>query len=150
MGNQAAESSGRHYSAEVKDQRLQALFERASDAILVALLDGTLTAVNPAACRLVGYTQEELIGMNARNLVAHEWLDVAAQQSTRKIAGIESETIYELAFVDRLGSRIPVEMRSTILELDGEIVGMHAVARDLRERRRANAALTESEQRVQS
>jgi PAS domain S-box-containing protein len=137
-------------SDNVEDESLRVLFERSSDAIFVARPDGALTAVNPAACRLIDYTHAELLGMNARDLVAPEWLDLVDQHAHRQLAGLEREALYELAFVDRAGHRIPVEMRSTILELDGETVGIHAVVRDIRERHRARAALAESEQRFQS
>jgi PAS domain S-box-containing protein len=132
------------------EERWRLLFERSSDAIFVGLPDGPLTAVNPAACRLLGYTEEELLAMSARDLVAPEWLDIVDQHAARNLEGLESEALYEMAFVDKGGNRIPVEMRSTVLSVGGQIIGMHAVVRDIRERRRAQAALHESEQRFQS
>jgi PAS domain S-box-containing protein len=144
------EAVDRPHPDVVKDERLRVLFELSSDAIFVGLPDGVLTAVNAAACRLIGYTHEELLGMNARDLVAPEWLDIVDQHANLRLAGLEREAVYELAFVDRVGHRIPIEMRTTILEHDGQTVGMHAVVRDIRERHRARAALAESEQRFQS
>jgi PAS domain S-box-containing protein len=126
------------------------LFEQAQDAIFVGRPDGTLTAVNPAACALLGYTEQELLTLNARNLVAPEWLDVVESHASRKLDGLEREAIYELVFLDKQGARIPVEVRSTVLTLDGAVIGLHAVIRDMRPHKRAEAALQESERRFQS
>ena len=150
MYHTAAQTTDPQHPDVVKEQRLTLLFEGSSDAIFVGRPDGTLTAVNPAACQLLGYAEDELIGTDAKNLVAPEWRDLVEQHATQKLSGREREANYELAFVDRLGHRIPVETRSTILELDGDVVGVHAVVRDIRERHRATVALTESEQRFQS
>ena len=138
------------HTASAQDENFRVLFESASDAIFVGLPDGTLTAVNPAGCMLVGRSQDELLRLNARDLVAPEWLDVVDQHALRKLEGLEREALYELAFIDSAGTRIPVEMRSTVIVVDEQIIGMHAVVRDMRERRRAETALQESEQRFQS
>ncbi len=132
------------------DEHFRLLFELASDAIFVGLPDGTLTAVNTAACQLLGYSEQELLAMNARDLVAPEWLDIVDGHVRRGLEGLESEANYEMAFIDRSGTRIPIEMRSTILTIDDHVVGMHTVVRDIRDRRHAQAALHESEQRFQS
>ena len=137
-------------TASAQDENFRVLFESSSDAIFVGLPDGTLTAVNPSACKLMGRSQDELLRLNARDLVAPEWLDVVDQHASRKLEGLEREALYELAFLDSAGTRIPVEMRSTVITVDNRIVGMHAVVRDMRDRRRAETALQESELRFQS
>jgi PAS domain-containing protein len=46
------------------ENKYQSLFEQASDAIVIADLNGNFTDCNPRMCQLLGYTREELIGMN--------------------------------------------------------------------------------------
>jgi PAS domain-containing protein len=46
------------------ENKYQSLFEQASDAIVIADLNGNFTDCNPRMSQLLGYTREELIGMN--------------------------------------------------------------------------------------
>lgn len=46
------------------EQRLKALFDHSSDGILLADNQGRYIDANPAACRLLGYTREELLQCN--------------------------------------------------------------------------------------
>ncbi|WP_181259351.1 PAS domain-containing protein [Pseudoduganella armeniaca] len=43
------------------EARFRALFEHSNDAIVLALLDGQVLSVNPAACRLFGYAEQEFL-----------------------------------------------------------------------------------------
>ena len=129
------------------DERYRFLFETSTDAIVVGDPDGTIREVNPAACRLFGYHPAELIGRNGRELSAPEWLAIAEQRAERKLQGLEEVSVYESVVIDRVGARIPVEIRSTPIKLDGKVTALHAVMRDLTERNRVETALRESEER---
>jgi PAS domain S-box-containing protein len=134
------------YSAHTglgSDDRFRLLFESASDAIVVGTPDGTITAVNPAACSLLGYSEEELLGSNGRALVAPEWREVVEAHAARKLGGAEHTSSYEVAFLDKSGKRVPVEIRSSVLREDGRVVAVQAVARDVRSRHRDEARLHE-------
>ena len=45
-----------------------ALFEAIDDAVFVHDAQGNILEANPAACRRLGYTREELIGLNTRDI----------------------------------------------------------------------------------
>ncbi len=138
-----------HGDEAVEEQlsRYQRLFESTSDAILVGGPDGTITDVNPAACRLLGYSREELLGRNARELCAPEWVELASMHAARGLTGQLDEASHQMALLDRAGNRISVEARTHALRKDGKAVGLHAVLRDGRERKRVERALRESEER---
>lgn len=51
------------------EARIRAILETAPDAIITVGDDGTIEAANPAAARLFGYTQEELEGTKAMDLM---------------------------------------------------------------------------------
>jgi PAS domain S-box-containing protein len=131
------------------EQRYRLVFEGASDAILLGGVDGRLQAVNPAACRLLGYSEEELVGMDARELTPPEWHDAVDNQVRRKLNGCEDATAYEMFVVDGSGARIPVEVRSSLVH-DGETTSILGVVRDDRDRKRVELALRESEDRFRS
>ncbi len=44
------------------EERFRVLFERSSVGMAFVALDGTVIAVNPAACKLCGRTEQELVG----------------------------------------------------------------------------------------
>jgi len=46
-----------------REEQYRSLFEAATDAMLVIGLDGVVGAANPAACKLYGYTEAELVGL---------------------------------------------------------------------------------------
>jgi PAS domain S-box-containing protein len=51
----------------------KAIFDNALDAIMIADNDGKLTDVNPTACRLTGYSREELLQLTIFNLGSTEF-----------------------------------------------------------------------------
>jgi len=63
--------------AEVDQSFLAALVESAEDAIIAKSLDGIITAWNPGAEKLYGYTAEEMIGKPLALLVP--WNVVASR-----------------------------------------------------------------------
>jgi two-component system sensor histidine kinase UhpB len=128
-------------------ERYRALFEASTDAVVVGEPLGRILEVNPAACRLFGYPAEELIGRQGSELTAPEWLAIGQQAAVRKVRGIEELSVYETVIVDRLGTRIPVEVKSTPIRHEGEVIAIHAIMRDLTARKRSEAALRESEER---
>jgi two-component system, cell cycle sensor histidine kinase and response regulator CckA len=73
--------------------RLQALFDHSNDAILLADDQGCYVDVNPAACRMLGYTRRELIGLHSRSIFAEgdrSWAEGAwAEFLTRGTQGGE-------------------------------------------------------------
>jgi PAS domain S-box-containing protein len=129
-------------------ERYRLLFECADDAMLCSDLEGRIIDANPAAERLTGYSRSELIGQRARDrLVAPEWHDVARCRLARRLEELTPHQLYEVVFLDRAGIRKPVEASSTLVYQDGELVGFVSIIRDVSERKRAEAALLESEER---
>ena len=65
------------------EQRFRGLFETSTDSILLANQEtGQILAANPAACRLYGYSPEEFIALNIRDVSAEpEKTEVAVRQS---------------------------------------------------------------------
>jgi PAS domain S-box-containing protein len=129
------------------EARYRDLFENAGDLIATADLSGRLTRANAAFCRALGYTEPELVGRAVAELVPEEWhaqLDDARAQKLERSSGT---TVYEHELIGRGGERIPVEVSSRLIVAEGKPVEIEAVCRDLRERRRAERALRESEER---
>ena len=54
------------------EQKYRTLIAQASDGIFVAGMDGTHVDVNAAGCEMLGYTREEILALNLRDLMTEE------------------------------------------------------------------------------
>ena len=119
--------------------------EHASDGIFWLDRDGGFVHANDQACRSLGYTREELLRL-------HLW-DV--DPDTSEAGWRESAQGSELAGLLRNGTRhrrkdgsiFPVEASSRSIAFGGRVYGF-AFVRDVSERRRAEAAVRQSEDRL--
>ena len=70
--------------------RLTAIFQHALNAILLASEAGRYLDANPAACRLLGYTHDQLIGRQVSEVVVPDRIDTAAVWAAFLAAGSAS------------------------------------------------------------
>ena len=121
--------------AEVQsaEARYRGLFERAADAILSIDAEGRFRDVNAAAIELVGYQRDELLGSSLENLVP-PGMDGTALEALWRPRGGSWRGELELRRKD--GAIIPVEARTTVVELPASPVAI-SVVRDVSERHRA-------------
>ena len=131
--------------AEETLRRYELLAGNSRDIILFMRCDdGRIMEANDAAVSAYGYDHEELMAMTVRDLRATDTLDVTAEQMTEADAhGILFETIH----CRRDGSLFPVEVSSRGATIGGTRI-LISVIRDITERKRAEDALRESEERV--
>ena len=127
------------------------LFEHTGDMACTLDLRGAFTAVNPAGERLTGYSEAELIGTSAITLIAEESRAEAMRQFERRLASGAIASADESMLVARDGTRIPIEIRSTIFtDAAGVPVGVLGLVHDVSERRAAATALLLSEERLRN
>ena len=124
-----------------------ALVASAEDAIHGATLDGRILGWNRGAERLYGYTAEEVVGRPVAMLCPPDRLDEARQFLDRVGQGQVVRQIETLR-VRKDGCLIEVELTiSPVWDAAGRIIGASSITRDTSERKRARAALRESEER---
>uniref|UniRef100_UPI002ADE7C8B PAS domain S-box protein n=1 Tax=Tepidiforma sp. TaxID=2682230 RepID=UPI002ADE7C8B len=138
------------HRAAVENARLASIVEYSGDAIVATDLDGRITAWNRAAEQLYGYSAAEALGRTTEFLFAPEDHDLRTAIRARVLSG-ETLSGIELRPVRKDGSR--PHTQSTffpIRDSNSTVVGIGAVARDITDRVRAEAALRESEARFRS
>jgi len=86
--------------------QLEGLFAHVADAIFVGEPDGRIVDVNPAACELLGYSREELLGMRPWDFITN----------------LSQEII--LGQFKHLRTGIPVTLRRTYRRKDGSLLEM--------------------------
>ncbi len=121
--------------------RLAAIIESSDDAIISKDLNGTITAWNPGAERLFGYSSTEALGKSMQMLLPPERAHEESNILTRIGRG-ERVTHFETARVRKDGTHIHISATiSPIKDSNGAIVGASNIARDVTERKRAEELL---------
>jgi PAS domain S-box-containing protein len=121
------------------EERYRALINNANDIVATFDLDGRIASINPAVERLLGYTPEQVIGTSLRRFVPEEQFPMHKAMLDRKFAG-EPDTRYEMQLLGKEAQRFTLEVNSRLLfDNHGEPVGVHAIARDVTERKDAEA-----------
>jgi len=119
------------------EERYRRLFEQANDLIVLATLDQVITDVNPAAAAAIEMPPDEIIGHSIADFLAPGQFDQAKRMLQQKIEH-GGTTQHELIIVSRSGRRLNWDINSTLtLDKSGNPIGLHAIARDVTERRRA-------------
>ncbi len=122
------------------EQRFRSLFEHSPDAIFVESFDGMVLDVNPAACRLHGVPDSELIGKNVKNgdLIPHNQREEVAQRFEQLVSGEISLT--EGPSLTSDGRIISIEIRANHISYAGTPALLLHV-RDITERKYAEAEI---------
>jgi two-component system, NtrC family, sensor kinase len=116
----------------------RALFDAIDDAVFVHDMEGNLLDANPAACRRLGYTREELLRLTTRDI---DDADFAAGYSERLEAQLrDGRFSCEGRHRTKDGRIISVEINTSLIEMNGKPAVLAAV-RDITERKRVEEAL---------
>ena len=130
------------------NERLAAIVENSSDAIIGKDLDGVITSWNKGAERIYGYKAEEVIGRPVSVLVPSGQTD-EIPQILGKISRGENIEHYETMRVGKDGRQVCVSLTvSPIKNFEGEIIGASTIARDITRRKQMEEALRVHEKRL--
>jgi len=131
--------------AEMASLRLAAIVEFSDDAIIGKDLNSIITSWNKGAEKVFGYTAEEMVGTSIMRLIPDDRKE-EEEQILSKIRCGESVEHFETLRLTKDGRLIHISVTaSPIKDAAGVPVGVSKVARDITERKRAAAALIESE-----
>lgn len=120
--------------------QLAAIVESSDDAIMSTDLNGIFLSWNAGAERLFGYTAEEAMGQSVTMLIPLDRPDEEPSILERIRRG--EYTQYETVRRRKDGTLVDVSLSlSPIIDAPGKVVGASKIARDIAERKRAEAAL---------
>ncbi len=128
------------------ETRVRAVVDNAPDGIITFSRDGIIATFNPGAQKLFGYSAAEVLGQHIESLMPAcnprelggsdgSAKDVANPGNCREITGLPKE-----------GNSFPVELTVSETQV-GDRPMFTAIVRDISERKRAEEALRESEER---
>lgn len=125
-------------------EQTKLILETTMDGYILADNEGQILDVNPAYCRMIGYSKKQLLKMNIREVevkIPPEEVDRRIKQMIK--AGKDR---FETNHRRKDGTILDLEVSVSIMQSDGTAL-VAAFVRDISERKRAENALLESEAR---
>ncbi|HHH45170.1 MAG TPA: response regulator [Gammaproteobacteria bacterium] len=114
---------------------LRGIIENMGEALLVLAPSGNIKSVNPAACRLLGYEEKDLVGLNIGDVFEESEPEQAhAFMGTWLEALIRSGNLssIEARFITRDGTRVPVLFSRTAMSDEcGTITDILCIAKNM-------------------
>ena len=134
----------------VSEERTRLILDSTAEGIFGVDTEGRIRFVNAAACHLLGFVVEEMIGQQSHNLIHHHRPDgsdypveecpMLAAYKRGETSRIDNEFLWR-----KDGAGLPVEYGSTPIRKDGALVGAVISFSDITERKRAEQRLQETE-----
>jgi PAS domain S-box-containing protein len=117
---------------ERSEEQFRTIFNNSSDDIYIIDFDGFIIEVNDHACETLNYSKNELTGKHFREIKSEKYLgDV---QKNLEMIRHFGQYRYETENVTHDGKIIPMEMKSRVIEYNGE-KRILTIARDITERK---------------
>ncbi len=134
----------------MRERQYRSLFEHTTDAVFFIGLDGHILQHNQQAAEMLGYGAGELVGRPNSDFI----LPVEAEDARTRIKLLDRGQqlpIYERHFIRRDGQILLTEVNvSLVHDSEGKASHIQSVVRDITERRAAEDALRESEQKFRA
>jgi PAS domain S-box-containing protein len=139
----AADAEAERKEAKRANAYNRSLLEASIDPLVTIGRDGKITDVNPATEAVTGHSREELIGTDFSDYFTDPAMARAGYQQVFREGVVRN---YALEIRHRDGQETPVLYNATVYRDEaGEVAGVFAAAHDITERKKAEAALRDSE-----
>jgi PAS domain S-box-containing protein len=124
------------------EKKYRTILESIEDGYYEVDIAGNFTFFNEALCRMLGYTGDELMGMNSRDYMSPEE-SKGVHEIFKNISQTgESIRIVDWKLIRKDGSTVRLESSvSLIRDSEGEPTGFRGIARDTTERKRKEEGL---------
>ena len=164
LESRAIELAAARHRAETSDQFKSAILEQAGHAIISTKLDGIISTFNQTAERMLGYSANEVVGLQT-SAIFHDPAEIEARAQifsaefgvaikpgfevfvAKAQRNLPNE--YEWTYLRKDGTRLPVLLTVTALhDAAGAITGFLGMAVDIAERKRIETELHQNEARL--
>jgi PAS domain S-box-containing protein len=136
---------------EAGEQQFTSAFENAPIGMSLIAPDGTRLRVNKAFCSMLGYTEAELLSRTVHDITHPEEVDRDLRERGALLEGLKDSYQREKRYIHKDGQVIWGHVTcSLVRDNAGKPLYFIAQVQDITERRRAEHALRESEERFRS
>ncbi|HXZ94006.1 MAG TPA: PAS domain S-box protein [Burkholderiales bacterium] len=129
------------------EEQYRAIFNASFDSMIIRTLDGEIVDANPALLSMYGYSREELIGRTFGPIIPEKLAGPYRAYLAEAASGKLVRTETRLPRKD--GTHVDIEVLGSLVTYNGR-PHVLSVARDITERKRAEAALRSSEEQYRA
>lgn len=136
-----------------REERFRTAFDKGAVPMVLTALDGRLMLVNPAFCKMVGYRESELVGMNIYEFTHRDYFPENKYGIDAVVKGEKDSFRMEKRYICKDGRVIWVDMSTaSVRDDDGKPLYLVTHVQDVTIRKQAGAVLrmakSELEQKV--
>ena len=142
------ESEARHRQ---RGERYRNILDNMEEAYYEVDLHGNLTFFNTTATTNLGYTDDEMMGMNFRQYTDKEYQQKVFDAFSKVFLTRESIKGIDWVLISKTGEKRPIASSISLVgDAQGNPIGFRGVIRDITERKKAEEALRQSEARYRN
>jgi PAS domain S-box-containing protein len=130
--------------------KYEAVLATTTNGVLSLTPDGVITLFNPGAEKIFGFTAEEAIGKHVSIFAPPDRVKEQAEK-VRLVYELGALQAYETVRMAKDGRRIPIEVTMDLRkDQSGQAIGLTAIVRDITDRKQAEEALADSEEKYRA
>ena len=129
---------------QMLESKFKSLFDNSIDGVILSKEEGEIISANPSICKMLGFTQKELISLKSTDLF--DVTSPAVKEMFEKTKGDNHAFIGELLIKHKNGHLVPVEVTSIIMKDGNGVAYLSTIIRDITEKKKIEEeqkALTE-------
>ncbi len=127
------------------EEKYSAVVENSNDGIVIHK-EGKVVFANQVVEKVLGIKKNELIGKDILDFVSPDFHEAVIQRNLARYAGEKAPEITEIDLIRKDGTRLPVEINTSIFNYGGEKTSLIFI-RNISERRIVENKLKESEEK---
>jgi two-component system sensor histidine kinase/response regulator len=151
---QQGELTAQREQLKISEERSRLILESSAEGIFGTDTEGRITFVNPAACRMLGFAADELLGQPSHSKFHHHRPDgteypkeecpMFAAYKSGKASRIDDEFLWR-----KDGTGLPVEYGATPILKDGEVIGSVVSFTDITLRKQQEKEILEAKEKAE-
>jgi PAS domain S-box-containing protein len=118
IGTDISERKRAEGALQISEERFRAIFETAKGGVLLVSSSGKIVLSNASLARMHGYTIEEMLTMDLKDLDSAESAKLASSRMQRLFAG--ESLLFEVEHYCKNGQTIPFEISASQVFIGGE------------------------------
>ena len=126
------------------EEKYRLIVDNTSDLVLLIDLKGNFIFVSKGVEKYIGYKDYEAIGMNIKDFLSPKSYGEAIKRIRLWLTDMKDLPSYEVEIISKNNEFIPFELNTSPIIGDGKLESILIVARDIRERKRAEEKIKET------
>ncbi|MBW1908477.1 MAG: PAS domain S-box protein [Deltaproteobacteria bacterium] len=132
------------------EEKYRTILESIEDGYYEVDIAGNFTFFNDSMCKILGYTKDELIGMNNRKYTDEENAKKVYQVFNKIYTTGKPDNGFDWELITKEGTKKYVEATASLIkDAKGRPIGFRGIARDVSERKQAEEKLEESNRELE-